>query len=101
RKVRGYPLWVIVSTKTSEIYQSSWASLQQNIMIVAFLTIMILIALEQILRAEAKAKQKAEQLQLTLEHISQGIMLVTKDRQIPIINNRCGELLKLPKEMVE
>src|SRR5207249_63833 len=46
-------------------------------------------------------KQKAEQLQLTLEHISQGIMLVTKDRQIPIINNRCGELLKLPKEMVE
>jgi diguanylate cyclase (GGDEF)-like protein len=62
---------------------------------------LILIALEHILRSEAQAKQKAEQLQLTLEHISQGIMLVTQEREIPIINKRCGELLKLPQEMIE
>ena len=62
---------------------------------------MILAAMEQILRTEAKARQKADQLQLTLENMSQGIMLVTKDLQIPIINSRCGELLDLPAEFIE
>lgn len=100
RKVRSYPLWVTVSTKATDVYRASWANLQQNILIVSVLTMLILIALEQILRVEAKAKQKAEQLQLTLEHISQGIMLVTKEREIPILNQRCGELLHLPKQMI-
>ena len=53
------------------------------------------------MRAEAKAEQKAKQLQLTLEHIGQGIMLVTRDRQIPIINQRCAELLLLPAAMID
>jgi len=101
RKVRGYPLWVTISTKISEIGWASWANLRKNTLIAAFVTLLILVALEQIFRAEAKAKQKADQLQLTLEHISQGIMLVTKERQIPIINKRCGELLRLPTEMIE
>ncbi|MDH7797831.1 diguanylate cyclase (GGDEF)-like protein [Beijerinckia sp. GAS462] len=99
--VRGYPLWVSVSTKTNAIYEASWANLKQNVWIVGCLTLLTLIALEQILRAEERAQQKAEQLQLTLEHISQGIMLVTKDHQVPILNRRCGELLQLPKDMVE
>jgi diguanylate cyclase (GGDEF)-like protein len=100
RNVRGYPLWVTVSTKVSDVYRSSWANLKQNSIIVAFLTVLVLITLEQILRAEARTKQKSDQLKLTLEHISQGIMLVTKDREIPVINQRCGELLRLPKEMI-
>jgi diguanylate cyclase (GGDEF)-like protein len=33
--------------------------------------------------------------------MSQGIMLVTKDLQIPIINGRCGELLDLPSEFIK
>ncbi len=101
RNVRGYPLWVTVSTKTSDIYRPSWTNLNQNALLAAVFTILVLIALEQILRAEAKAKQKAEQLQLTLEHISQGIMLVTKDGRIPVLNRRCGELLRLPQEMID
>ncbi len=97
RKVRGHPLWVTVSTRKSDVYKSSWSNLQRNLLIVGVLTIVILVALEHILRAEARAVQKANQLQLTLEQISQGIMLVTKDRQVPIINQRCAELLRLPK----
>lgn len=100
RKVRGYPLWVTVSTRKSDVYNSSWNNLQRNLLIVGVLTVIIMVALEHILRAEARAAQKANQLQLTLEQISQGIMLVTKDRQVPIINQRCAELLRLPKELV-
>ncbi len=32
RKVEGHPLWVSVSTNQSEIYKSSWADLQVNIL---------------------------------------------------------------------
>ncbi|MGC1252783.1 MAG: EAL domain-containing protein, partial [Xanthobacteraceae bacterium] len=66
-----------------------------------FLTTLVLLALEKILRAEARAEQKAKQLQLTLEHIGQGIMLVTQDRKIPIINQRCAELLLLPRNVID
>src|SRR5262249_55572741 len=50
RHVRGYPLWVAVSSKEREIYASAWAGLRQKILIGAVLTALILIALEKILR---------------------------------------------------
>jgi diguanylate cyclase (GGDEF)-like protein len=101
RKVRGHPLWVSVSMSQGDIFKRSWHNLQLHAIAGILLTVLILAAMEQILRTEAKARNKAEQLQLTLENMSQGIMLVTKDLQIPIINGRCGELLNLPREFVE
>ena len=61
----------------------------------------MLAAMERILASEAKARQKAEQLQLTLENMSQGIMLVTNDLKIPVINSRCAELLDLPPDFIK
>src|SRR5262249_26550710 len=100
RKVRGHPLWVAVSIDQDDIYKSSWATLQLNVIAGVVLTLIVLAAMERILRTEATGRQEAEQLQLTLENMSQGIMLVTKDLQIPIINRRCGELLNLPPELI-
>jgi diguanylate cyclase (GGDEF)-like protein len=101
RKVKDHPLWVSVSTNENEIHRASWGTLQTNAAAGVALTLILLAALERLLRTEAGAKQKAEQLQRTLENMSQGIMLVTKDLQIPIINGRCGELLDLPAEFVK
>jgi diguanylate cyclase (GGDEF)-like protein len=101
RKVKDHPLWVSVSSNLAEVYGGSAAALKLNAIIAFVLTLIILAAIERILQTEAKARLKAEQLQLTLEHMSQGIMLVTKDLQIPIINGRCGELLDLPYEFIE
>jgi diguanylate cyclase (GGDEF)-like protein len=56
---------------------------------------------ERVLQTEDGARQKADQLRLTLENMSQGIMLVTKELKIPIINGRCGELLDLPDEFIK
>ena len=100
RKVKGHPLWVSVSVNENELYKDSWSTLQLNLLAATVLTLIILAAMERILRTEAKARHEAEQLQLTLENMSQGIMLVTKDLQIPIINGRCGELLGLPPDVV-
>jgi diguanylate cyclase (GGDEF)-like protein len=101
RKVRGEPLWVSVSTNESEIHRASWATLEINVGAGIALTLILLAAMEQLLRTEGAAEQKAEQLQRTLENMSQGIMLVTKDQEVPIINGRCGELLDLPPEFVK
>jgi diguanylate cyclase (GGDEF)-like protein len=72
-----------------------------NVAVGLVLTLIMLGAMERILQTEAKARQKAEQLQLTLENMNQGIMLVTSDLQIPIINSRCSELLNLPQEFIK
>ena len=100
RKVKGHPLWVSVSTSQDGIYKGSWADFQLHALAALVLTVIVLMAMERILRTEARARHKAEQLHLTLENMSQGIMLVTKDLQIPIINSRCGELLGLPAEFI-
>jgi diguanylate cyclase (GGDEF)-like protein len=101
RKVAGHPLWVSVSTDMNEIYKSSWSTFQMNAIAGVLLTIIMLMAMERVLQTEEGARQKADQLRLTLENMSQGIMLVTKDLQIPIINGRCGELLDLPDEFIK
>jgi diguanylate cyclase (GGDEF)-like protein len=100
RKVKDQPLWVSVAVDKKEIFRGSSATLLLNVAVAIVLTIIILAAMERILRTEAKAREEHKQLQLTLENMSQGIMLVTKDMQIPVINRRCGELLDLPKELV-
>ena len=101
RKVAGHPLWVGVSSDLSEIYKSSRSNLAMNTAIGVLLTLIALAALERVLQTEEGARLKADQLRLTLENMSQGIMLVTKDLQIPIINRRCGELLGLPEEFIK
>jgi diguanylate cyclase (GGDEF)-like protein len=101
RKVKDHPLWVSVSVNKDEIYKESWATLRLDVIAAIVLTLIILAAMERILRTEGKARHKADQLQLTLENMSQGIMLVTKDFQIPVINSQCGELLDLPADFIK
>ena len=101
RKVKDHPLWVSVSAKKDEIFKDSWTTLTTNVIVGVVLTLIILAAMERILQTEARARQKSDQLRLTLESMSQGIMLVTKDREIPIINGRCGELLDLPAGFIK
>jgi len=101
RQVKDQPLWVSVSVDKNEVLASSWADLRLMSMAAALLTLFTLAAMERIFRTEAAARQKAKQLELTLESMSQGIMLVTKDLTIPIINKKCGELLRLPPEFIK
>ena len=101
RKVRGYPLWVTVGVRKADVLQPSLDSLEWNSLTGVLFTLIILAAMEQILRSETGAKQKSEQLKLTLEHMNQGIMLVTKDHDIPIINKRSCELLELPGDFID
>ena len=100
RKVRDQPLWVAVSIDKSEIFRNSRATLQLGTIACIVLTLAMLAAMELIFLSEDRASQKAKQLGFTLEHMGQGIMLVTKDLQIPLINRNCAELLGFPAEFI-
>lgn len=100
RHVRGHPLWVSVSKSLNEIYSRANDDRNLAIAIGSVLTAIILFAAKLLLTTEARARQKAEELHVTLENINQGIMLVTKTLEIPVINSRCVELLNLPPEYI-
>src|ERR687885_337807 len=50
--------------------------------------------------AEARYAEQLALLKTTLEHVSQGIMMVAPDGSVPVINRRAIELLELPEELV-
>ena len=66
RKVAGYPLWLSVGVRKADVLNSSWDSLKWNGLTGLLFTLIILGAMEQMLRNEARAQQNAEQLKLTL-----------------------------------
>ncbi|CAL8979877.1 putative signaling protein [Rhodoplanes serenus] len=99
RKVRGHPLWVAVSVDKADVFKNALTTLELHVTVGILLTLLVLVAVNRILRSEDRAVQKSEQLRLTLEHMSQGIMLVTKDHEIPVINAHCMELLDLPPSL--
>ncbi|NJO33543.1 MAG: hypothetical protein HC869_10730 [Rhodospirillales bacterium] len=42
---------------------------------------------------------KSRELELTLNHMTQGILMVAPDRKVPVINQRAIELLDLPRSL--
>src|SRR5262249_17689427 len=77
RKVRDHPLWVSVSTNSKEIYRSSLSALELNAMAALVLTFLILATMERILRTEARARVKAEQLQVIVSIEIKPLLVVS------------------------
>jgi diguanylate cyclase (GGDEF)-like protein len=50
--------------------------------------------------SEARAAQKSHLLQTTLEHMDQGILMIGRDRRVPVCNHRAMELLDLPAALM-
>jgi PAS domain S-box-containing protein len=56
---------------------------------------------EEALRAsEASLQRKSALLELTLENISHGIILIDADHRVPVINRRAAALLDLPAALI-
>ena len=100
RKVAGRPLLVSTSIPEQAIYQSSNWSLLWMLLAGILLSIMIGVSTWHTRESDHQLKRKAIELELTLEHMTQGIAMVTKDLQIPVMNRQCIELLNLPPEFL-
>lgn len=46
--------------------------------------------------SEALLTEKSHLLEVTLNHMEQGLMMITADRMVPVCNRRAAELLDLP-----
>ncbi|MFH6785520.1 MULTISPECIES: putative bifunctional diguanylate cyclase/phosphodiesterase [Methylobacterium] len=57
RKVREHPLWVSVSVPEAEIYREARATLRIDAVVAALLTLLVGIAVEKLLRIEAKRSE--------------------------------------------
>ncbi len=94
RQVRGVPLAVSLSVTEDEIYSAARGDAARHTLVGFLLTIIILVVMingsrdelhlqlakAKLLRSQRRALQKSEQLRLTLDSISQGIMMVTQRR---------------------
>jgi PAS domain-containing protein len=115
RLVPGYPLMVVVAVD-EEQPDSQWMRNRRYYVAGAVvLTLLILISLVRAVKnsrrydaarlalaaSEARARRKSRELELTLEHMNQGILMVDSNAKIAVINNRCLELLDLSKAMTK
>jgi diguanylate cyclase (GGDEF)-like protein len=111
RRVQGLQLAVSVSQTEDDILRPALADATRHTFAGALLTLIILavmingsrgeldlqLAKAKLLRSQRRALQKSEQLRLTLDSINQGIMMVTKDMRLPVINRQAVRLLDLPE----
>ena len=56
--------------------------------------------LEDLKASEARLTEKTVALQVTLENMAQGLMMIAPDRTIPFCNRRAVEMLDLPPEVM-
>ncbi len=112
RRVRGQPLIVASSFSQSAVDMEAYRTLSAHGSFAALLSMIIIGvcvrgAKDQLRlsfmqsrsrRSRQRALRAAEQLRLTLENITQGIILVRRDWTIPVINRRLIELLDLPED---
>jgi diguanylate cyclase (GGDEF)-like protein len=112
RVVKGLPLVVYVGQAEDEVLANYWNDRSSYFAVAVGATILIVIAvifavcyrrrlqaIQTALQAsEARARNKSLELEVTLEHIDQGIMMVDADRNIMVMNRRVIDLLGLPED---
>jgi diguanylate cyclase (GGDEF)-like protein len=114
RVLDGYPLVISAGQAEHHVFADYWRNKYVYRVIAAALTVLILIGiavgirhrrrLEQARRelriSEARAREKSEELELTLDHMNQGIMVVDADQNVALINRQVVKLLGLPEDLL-
>ena len=108
RRVRNHPLAVVLVADEVQP-DSSWQRNKPVYLIgCAGLTVVVLLATLWAVRRSRRLGEirlqlgeKSRQLEVTLENITQGIVMVDAAGDIGVINRRCVELLAIPTEFLE
>ena len=115
RQVKGLPLIVGVAFSERELMAGLLRDHEIDNFVAAGITLLILLGLALIAQhrrriaaaqaaaaaSEANALEKSRELEITLEHMSEGLMMVDGDRKVAVINHRAIELLALPAEFMD
>jgi diguanylate cyclase (GGDEF)-like protein len=112
RVVKGFPLVVYVGQAEQEVLANYRYDRSAYLAVAAGATFLIVIvvcfavrsrakldaARDSLEASEARARTKSLELEVTLEHMNQGIMMVDADRNIMVMNRRVIDLLGLPED---
>jgi diguanylate cyclase (GGDEF)-like protein len=112
RVVKGFPLVVYVGQAEQKVLAIYRRNQQTHFAVASGASVLIAIvvffavrsrgrlnAAQAALRlSEASARNKSLQLEVTLEHMDQGIMMVDADRNVMVMNRRAIALLGLPDD---
>jgi diguanylate cyclase (GGDEF)-like protein len=104
RKVRTHPLIVTVALTENHIYESYLTNRREYYAAATALTGLILIVMGFSIRhwrawqqSEAVASEKSRELEVTLDNMSQGIVMIDADQNVAVMNRNALELLELPE----
>jgi diguanylate cyclase (GGDEF)-like protein len=114
RIVEGFPLVLWVARSEADVLQSYWRNGYSYRVAAAGLSLFVLSVMivsvrhrkrfaqarEELRVSEALARETSQELQLTLDHMSQGIMMIDKDATVALMNRRAVQLLGLPEDFV-
>jgi diguanylate cyclase (GGDEF)-like protein len=112
RAVEGFPLALWVGRAEADVFGAYWrnrftyrlsaAGVSVFILVVVFISIRhrkrLERAQEELRTNEALTQEKSRELELTLNHMSQGIMMVDPDQTVALINRQAAKLLGLPQD---
>ena len=114
RVLDGYPLVISVGQAEHHVFADYWRNQYVYRAIATTLTVLVLIGIAIGIRhrrrleqargelriSEARAREKSEELELTLDHMNQGIMVVDADQNVALINRQVVKLLGLPEDLL-
>lgn len=99
RRVGTRPLVVAVGLELRRVLAGYVAMRRQHLIIGAGLTVVVLALGLAALMNRRKLARSRTSLTVTLENMSQGILMVDRDGRIPVINRRAVDLLGVPPEL--
>ena len=114
RAVRGYPLIVSVGVEQAAVLASYHDNRRSYLTLAAVLSLVLLLvtalvvirqfrlnqARERLRISEAAHAKKSDLLELTLQHMSQGLLMVDADGRVQVCNDRAMQKLGLPAPLM-
>jgi diguanylate cyclase (GGDEF)-like protein len=112
RAIEEFPLALWVGRAENDVFGAYWRNRYTYRLSAAGMSVFILVVVlisirhrkrleraQQELRTnEALTQEKSRELELTLDHMSQGIMMVDPDHTVALINRQATTLLGLPED---
>ena len=100
KAVPGLPLVVLVSFSRAEVLAPWYHYLYTFGPMVAFVVVVILIGTFLLVRQTQKIADKSNELELTLDNIAHGLVMVDSDLRLIVCNRRYAEMYGLPAELI-
>ena len=101
RVLEKYPLVVEVALDAAEVFADYNRDRKRYAIAGSILTVLFLVVGTLLVRQRRRLLASSAALTATLENISQGILMVDANGNVPVVNRRAIELLGLPASLMD